>query len=229
MHSKIITKPKRDVQYSQDVHSFIDKKHKKWAQTAQKVGKMQSINLYRPDNMKKKVWRSLRHIVSDKIKQLIHSLPCKSRKDPVCVYKKINNFLQSYNEAHDEETKLTLVSCIIFLGMKKSHMKLIEKLPIKPEYIEVMREKVEKFKEMNDNKIKSVTWRDISIHPVNRLAKSLFYKSEESQNIFFKKVLGCNQKDITEEKRTMITIIDDYEVFRVKMLHTLEKEFKELY
>ena len=192
------------------------------------IGKEQSRDLYRNDNLCKKTWRCLRQIMTQKAYELIQSLPFRFRKEPISVHAKIKSFLRSYKVAQDYETYHTLVACILFLSMRRTYAKFIQMLPLEPKVQKMMIKKAKEFKEINNNKTSSIKWSDILTHPLFRLAKSLFYKDRQSQDVFFIKALGCVPRDLNSVK-TRMTIIDDYQLFRVKMLYTLEKRFKKLH
>ena len=83
-------------------------------------------------------------------------------------------------------------------------------------------------RECNDNKTRDLSWDEIFAHPILSLAKTLFYQEQELQDRFFIKSLGWNPKTVSEETRTRMTIVDDYEKFRVKLLQTIEDKFQEL-
>ena len=216
-----------NIPYSRAVYEFISQ-HKQW-----KIDKManrnQSKDLYRNDNMCKKTWRALRQIIFQKTKMLITSLPVNLRNDPVCVHAKIKSYLWSFEQARDYRTYYTLLPCMLFLAMKRSYAKFIKTLCFDSEIMKFMAKQVKTFKSFNENKTGGIQWRDILCHPVFSLAKDLFYKEEEMQNIFFIKTLGCTPRDTKEDTKTRMTIIDNYEYFRVKLLHTLENKFQDWY
>ena len=83
-------------------------------------------------------------------------------------------------------------------------------------------------KDCNENKKKDLRWRQIFGHPILRLAKTLLYREEEMQDVFFIKALGCMPKVNDEETRTRMTIVDDYEFFRHNLLQTVRERFQEL-
>ena len=220
-------KLRHDIPYTKVVQLSIEE-HKKmrneiWA------AKVQSKDLYRSDNVSKRVWRSLRYIVTQKVKQLISSLPKKLQKEPVSVHAKLSVFLQKFLMAHDLRTYYVLLSCMIFLAMKHSYLKFIEKLNFEPGVHKYMVEETNKFKKMNMNKTRDIKWDEILLHPIFCLGKSLFYKQEAIQDSFFIKCFGPNQWDKDQSNRTRMTIIDDYELFRKTILSTLETRFRKLY
>ena len=200
-------------------------------QKKSKIGsrRKQSKDLYRSDNLIKKVWRSLKHIVSWKTKELVDSLPAKVRKDPFSIHAKIKHFLQSFQMAHDLRTYYTLLSCMLFLAKKRTYMDFIKKLNFEPKVYDWMVKEARKFKNLNDNKTKEIEWREIFNHPIFSLGKRLFYTEEHMQTSFFIKSLGCDQKDCNESTKTRMTLINDYEYFRKRVLNTLEKKFSSLY
>ena len=46
------------------------------------------------------------------------------------------------------------------------------------------------FRDCNENKKKDLEWNQIFSHPIFSLAKALFYRDEEMQDVFFTKSLG---------------------------------------
>ena len=171
----------------------------------------------------------MKHIVTLKAKKLIKSPTAKSEEDSKQLQDKVKNFLNSFEMASDMRTYYILLACMIFLAIKHNCLKSIRKLKFEPKVEDFMIQQVKKFKTMNGNKTKGIGWTEILTHPVFSLGKALFYEDECVQDIFFKKLFGCNQWHQDEGTKTRMTIIDDYEYFRVKILDTLEKRFTSLY
>ena len=215
-----------DLKYSKAVQSFI-KKHKRWRQGIMK-NRDQSKDLYRSDNIRKKTWRALRQIVTFKAKQLIKSIPNRMRKDSKCIFDKLHNFVSSFKMCEDPKTYYTLMSCMIFLGKKKSYNSMIKRVAPDAHWQEFMINESKHLRDCNENKKKDLEWKEIFSHPILRLAKTLLYREEEMQDVFFIKALGCMPKTNKEETRTRMTIVDDYEIFRQKLLQTVKERFGEL-
>ena len=91
-----------------------------------------------------------------------------------------------------------------------------------------MKNETEYFKNCNNNKTSELKWEQIFTHPILSLAKALFYRETDMQDVFFKKSLGCEPKTNDDNTKTRMTIIDDYEYFRQKLLQTIEDKFQEL-
>ena len=185
--SQILLDLNHDINYSSTVFKQI-KEHKEWR--SKMPEKEQSRDLYRNDNLRKKTWRCLRQIIIQKTNELKQSLPARFRKEPISIHAKIKSFLRPYDLAQDYETYYTLVACILFLSMRRTFTKFIQTLPLEPEVQNMMINKAEEFKEINDNKTSSIKWSSILGHPLFGLAKSLFYKDRQSQDVFFIKALG---------------------------------------
>ena len=192
------------------------------------VDRAQSKDLYRSDNIKKKTWRALRQIVTFKAQQLVKSIPNRMRKNPACICEKFNNFLSSFKICEDQKTYYTLLSCMIFLAKKKSYNSLIKHVAPDSYWKDYMMKESKYLRGCNENKKKDLEWKEIFGHPILRLAKTLLYKEEEMQDVFFIKALGCMPKTNDEEIRTRMTIVDDYEFFRKKLLQTVKDRFQEL-
>ena len=188
----------------------------------------QSKDLYRSDNIRKKTWRALRQIVTFKAQQLIKSIPNKERKDPAYIFDKIHKFLLSFKICEDPKTYYTLLSCMIFLAKKKSYNSMIKRVAPNANWQAFMMKESKHLKDCNENKKKDLEWKEIFSHPILRLAKTLLYREEEMQNVFFIKALGCMPKTNKKETRTRMTIVDDYEFFRQKLLQTVRERFQEL-
>ena len=217
----------KSIPYTKDAYDYIEE-HRQWREEMM-ANRKQSEDLYRNDNLKKKTWRALKQIVAWKTKQLIEALPAKQRRDPVHVVEAIKNYLLKFEMSHDKNTYNTLLSCMLFMYMKRSYATFFKKLSLGAKEIKNMMKMAKTFKSMNKNKTSKVEWRFILYHPIFCLGKSLFYQEEEMRSAFFKKILGCAPRDNNDSTRTRMTIIDDYEYFRVKILHTLENSFDEFY
>ena len=185
--NQILLDLNHDINYSPTVFKQI-KKHKEWRNKLPE--KEQSRDLYRNDNLRKKTWRCLRQIIIQHTNELKQSLPARFRKEPISIHAKIKSFLRPYDLAQDYETYYTLVACILFLSMRRTYAKFIQMLPLEPEVQNMMINKAEEFKEINDNKTSRIKWSSILGHPLFGLAKSLFYKDRQSQDVFFIKALG---------------------------------------
>ena len=201
--------------------------HQQWREDIM-AERTQSKDLYRSDNIRKKTWRALRQIVTFKTQQLIKSIPHKLRKDPTCIYEKFDAFLSSFKMCEDQKTYYTLLSCMIFLAKKKSYNLLIKQIESDTYWQKYMMKESKYLRGCNENKKKDLEWRQIFAHPILRLAKTLLYKEEDMQDVFFIKALGCMPKTNDEETRTRMTIVDDYEFFRKKLLKIVEENFREL-
>ena len=219
-----------NIPYSNNIQKYI-KKHKRRIQEylEERKQKKQSKNLYRNDNLCKKTWRSLRLLVTLKAKELIKSPTGKSQEDIDSFEDKIKSFLKPFEMASDKRTYYTLLACMIFLAIKQNHIKIIKKLKFEPKIHEFMTQQAKKFKTINNNKTKGVEWIEIYTHPVFALGKTLLYSDYKMQDAFFKKLFGCNKSSQDKDSKTRMTIIDDYEYFRVKILNILEKRFISLY
>ena len=216
----------KDIKYSQKVQSFIEM-HKLWRENIM-TDRAQSKDLYRTDNIRKKTWRALRQIVTFKAQQLIKSLPNKHRRNPKYIYEKLNTFLSSFSMCEDPKIYYTLLSCMIFLGKKKSYNSIIRRIAPDAYWKEYMMKESKFLRGCNENKKKELKWKQIFTHPILCLAKTLLFREEAMQDKFFIKALGCMPKTIDEETRTRMTIVDDYEFFRKKLLQTVKERFQEL-
>ena len=119
------------------------------------------------------------------------------------------------------------------MSMKRKYSELFKRLFSDPKERKYMMNLTETFKSMNENKTSLVEWDFIRHHPIFCLGKNLFYKEEEMKSEFFIKTLGCapndTKDDTKDEKQKKMTIIEDYDLFRTKILHTLENRFDEFY
>ena len=220
-------KLERDVKYSKKVSDFISL-HKQWRQGIM-ANRAQSKDLYRTDNVWKKTWRALRQIVAWKTKQLLDSIPNRFRSNPIWVHAKIKSFLSSFQTAKNQETYYTLVSCMIFLARKRNYPNLIKNIAPDADWKKFMTNEAKFFRDCNENKKKDLEWNQIFSHPIFSLAKALFYRDEEMQDVFFTKSLGWMPKNNEDDTKTRMTIVDDYEYFRQRLLQTIEERFQELY
>ena len=216
----------RDIKYSKKVYEFISK-HKYWRQSMM-AERAQSEDLYRSDNVCKKTWRALRQVVAFKAKQLIDSIPNKSKGDPNLIHEKLTGFLSAFSTTEDPYIYYTLLSCMIFLARKRNYMSILKKITKDKKWIKYMKDQTEYLRNCNENKTRDIEWEQILSHPIFSLAKALFYKERECQDVFFKKSLGCKPQTNDENTKTRMTIIDDYEYFRQKLLQTIEEKFEEL-
>ena len=139
-----------NIPYSRTVYEFISE-HKKWKRHIM-AGRKQSKDLYRTDNLCKKTWRALRQIVAKKTKNLINSLPARLRTDSVSVHAKIKRYLCSFELAHDLRTYYTLLSCMVFLAMKRSYTKIIKTPCFSTDVVKFMTKQVKAFQSFNENK-----------------------------------------------------------------------------
>ena len=216
----------RDIMYSEKVNKFINK-HKAWRGNMM-TERAQSKDLYRMDNICKKTWRALRQIVAKKTQWLIKSIPNNLREKPNSIHDKLKSFLSTFAMTKDPCIYYTLVACMIFLGRKRNYLKIIGRIAVDKKWKDYMKNETEYFKNCNNNKTSELKWEQIFTHPILSLAKALFYRETDMQDVFFKKSLGCEPKTNDDNTKTRMTIIDDYEYFRQKLLQTIEDKFQEL-
>ena len=72
-----------------------------------------------------KTWRALRQVVVFKIQKLIKEIPYKRRKDPVSIQAKFKTLISDFEMSKDPKIHYTLLSCMIFLGKKKSYKSIL--------------------------------------------------------------------------------------------------------
>ena len=212
--------------YSDKVNKFINK-HKAW-RSSMMTERAQSKDLYRADNICKKTWRALRQIVAFKTKKLFDSIPNKLRTNPNAIHKKLKGFLSTFTMTEDPYIYFSILACMIFLGRKRNYKSIIGRIAVDKKWKDYMKNETEYFKNCNYNKTSELKWEQILTHPILSLAKALFYRETDMQDVFFKKSLGCEPKTNDDNTKTRMTIIDDYEYFRQKLLQTIEDKFQEL-
>ena len=132
----------------------------------------------------------MRQIISFKAKKLIEQIRYSDRKDPKLIHSKFKSLISNFEMSKDPKIYCKLLSCMIFLSKKRSYEPIIKAIAPDEKWLEYMLEEVKFLKDYNESNDDDLPKMQIFDHPILSLAKTLFYREKELQDVFFMKSLG---------------------------------------